>query len=154
MKKKLIILFIIILIIILTFKGIKVLIKESDNNIYTITTNFKYLTMQNDGESNTNIYYKFNPSKSTIKKLEDSYNGSIKGGHYDYKGKEIYNKTINNKTTKELKDLLNKLISKEDINNPKNYEPYTIKYKDKEKSIYNKDSIKLLEEKLEEIDNY
>ncbi len=152
MKKKLIVLFIIILIIIL--KGIKVLNKELDNNIYTITTNFKYLNMQNDGGSNTNVYYEFNPNKKSIKKLEDSYNGSIKGGHYDYKGKEIYNKTINNKTTKELKDLLNDLISKEDVNNPKNYEPYTIKYKDKEKSIYNKESIKLLKGKLEEIDNY
>ena len=152
MKKKLIVLFIIILIIIL--KGIKVLNKELDNNIYTITTNFKYLNMQNDGGSNTNVYYEFNPNKKSIKKLEDIYNGSIKGGHYDYKGKEIYNKTINNKTTKELKDLLNDLISKEDVNNPKNYEPYTIKYKDKEKSIYNKESIKLLKGKLEEIDNY
>ncbi len=154
MKKKLIILFIIILIIILTFIGIKVLIKESDNNIYTITTNFEFITMQNDGGSNINIYYEFNPNKKSIKKLEDSYNASIKGGHYDYKGKEIYNKTINSSTTKELKDLLNDLISKEDINNPENYEPYTIKYKGKEKYIYNKESIKLLEEKLEEIDNY
>ncbi|MEE3343538.1 MAG: hypothetical protein VZS44_05565 [Bacilli bacterium] len=154
MKKKLIILFIIILIIIFTFIGIKVLIKESDNNIYTITTDLKYLTMQNDGGSNTSVYYEFNPNKKSIKKLEDSYNASIQGGHYDYKGKEIYNKTINSSTTKELKDLLNDLISKEDINNPKNYEPYTIKYKGKKKSIYNKESIKLLEEKLEEIDNY
>ena len=151
MKKKLIILFIIILVIILTFIGIKVLNKDSDNSTYTITTDYKYLTMQNDGGSNTNIYYKFNPSKGTIKKLEDNYTG-FKG--YEYQGKVIYNKAINNNTTKELKDLLNNLISKEDINNPKNYEPYVIKYKDKEKSIYNKDSIKTLREKLEEIDNY
>lgn len=81
------------------------------NNKYLITTGSKSLTMLSDGGSNYNRYYEIDLDKNSIRKLEDHYIG-FKG--YEYIGKIIYNKTINNDDAIRLKSLLDKVFSNTD----------------------------------------
>ena len=153
MKNKRIIIGGLLVVLIAVIVSVIVLLPKKDNGInkYTIVTDYKYATMMNDGGSYTNVYYEVDFKSGEIKKLEDSYVG-FEG--FKYQGKELYKKTLKGNILKELKKLVEELIKKEDINDPKNYSTYVIKYEDKEKEIYNKDSIKLLRDRLKEIDEY
>ena len=118
---------------------------------YKIVTDFQYKTLQKDGGSHINIYYKINLSENKIIKYEDKYVG-FEG--YEYKDKIIYEKNISNDINNKLKNIIEDLINKEDINNTNNYSPYIIEYGDiNNKKIYNSESIKLLENVLKIIDN-
>ena len=130
-------------------KNDETILNEKQENIYIITTNMTYLTMQNDGGSNTNTYYKFNKETNNIKKYQDHYVG-FKG--YEYKEKLLYEKIIEQELKEELVNLLDNLISNEDIKPEKYYGPYKIENNKNEKLIYNEESIKKLEEILKKID--
>lgn len=152
MKRKLTIIILVIFICIgISFGSIEILRSKQTNVIteYTIITDYKYITLQNDGGSHYNVYYKVNSNKGIIKKYEDHYIG-FKG--YEYKKKLVYSKKTNSKI-KKLTKVVNDIILKEDINNPKNYSPFEIKYKNTEKVIYNQESINLIRKKLTAIDN-
>ena len=153
MKNKRIIIGGLLVVLIAALVAVIVLLPKKDNSIdkYTIVTDYKFITMQNDGGSYTNVYYEVDFKSGEIKKLEDHYIG-FQG--YEYQGKEIYKKTLKENILKELKKLVEELIKKEDINDPKNYSPYVIKYEDKEKDIYNNDSIKSLRKVLAKVDEY
>ncbi len=125
-------------------------IYDFENYQYTIITDSQYKTLQNDGGSNYNVYYEINFENNVIKKYEDHYIG-FKG--YEYQGKLIYEKSINENTVNDLKVLLIDLLVKEDINDTKNYSPYTIKSNNIEKEIYNEKSIKSLKKLLNKIDS-
>jgi len=114
---------------------------------YKIVTNTTYLTMQNDGGSNTNIYYQIYLDENKIIKYEDRYVG-FKG--YEYKGKVIYKKNFDNN---DLKFIIEDLIVKEDVNDNNNYTPYVLEYSGENKKIYNSNSIELLKEMLNLFDN-
>lgn len=116
---------------------------------YKITTDSRYLTLQNDGGTNLNVYYQINLNENKISKYQDYYVG-FKG--YEYKDKLIYEKYIDNYTNNQLKFLLESLVTKEDINDKNNYSPYVIEFNNEEKKIYNSESIKSLENILIVID--
>lgn len=126
--------------------------KEIDisSDYYTIITDSKYLTMQNDGGSNFNIYYEVDLNSNIVKKFEDYYIG-FKG--YEYKQKLIYKKIIDNDISTEMGNLLFNLLSNEDVNDTNNYSPYIIKFDIEEKSIYNESSINSLKILLNKIDD-
>jgi len=149
-KKILIILTIIIIFVSLAVIGLNLLTRESKGK-YIIITDSRYNTLQNDGGSHSDIYYEIDLNKNEVKKFEDLYIG-FKG--YEYQGKLIYNKSINSSIAMNLGDLLDNLISKEDINDTNNYSPFVIKQGDIEKDIYSQNSIELLKEQLQQIDNY
>ena len=150
MKEKIIsILIPILMVISVVLIGIKSMNKTITK--YTIITDYKYLTMMNDGGSNTNIYYEIDINKKEVKKLEDRYKG-FEG--YLYQGKEIYNKKISKELNKELEKIIKELINKEDKNDTKNYSPFQINYNKKEKTIYNLESINKLRNILTKIDEY
>ena len=77
--------------------------KINQNQQYTIITNMKSQTMLNDGGSHTNVYYEIDLLNNEIIKYEDHYIG-FKG--YEYQGKILYKKNINNDINIELEDLL------------------------------------------------
>ena len=127
--------------------------KESNSkySYYTVTTNYTYETTLNDGGSNYNIYYKIDINNGIVKKFEDHYIG-FQG--YEYKDKLVYDKSVSKKVLMKLANLLDELVSKEDVNDSKNYSPYVIECGDIEKSIYNKKSINRLELMFKKIDDY
>jgi len=142
-----------LVVLIAIIVAIVLLLPKKDNKInkYIIVTDYRFITMLNDGGSHTNVYYEIDLKSGIVKKLEDHYIGFQE---YEYQGKEIYKKTLKGNIIKKLRKLLEELIKKEDNNDTNNYNPYVIKYDDKEKEIYNKDSINLLRDKLKEIDEY
>ena len=115
MKKKIVLVFIFALLtVFLAFAAYKVMNKDQDyytksdfvldsNNKYIITTNMKWMTMQNDGGSNTNTYYQIDFNKNKIIKCVDKYVG-FEG--YEYKGKILYSKEISKKEKQDFEDIL------------------------------------------------
>ena len=120
------------------------------SSAYTIITDMRWKTMQDDGGSNFNIYYEINLNNNIVKKYEDHYIG-FKG--YEYQKKLLYEKSIDNNINFEINNLLTDLLSKDDVNDTNNYSPYTIKNGSQEKDIYNEKSINLLNNILNKIDN-
>ncbi len=99
------------------------------DNKYIITTNTRFLTMQNDGGSHTNIYFEIDLNSNNVSVREDKYVG-FKG--YDYKRKELKNKKLSDEEAREVKTIIDGLIE-----NPKeieagNFSYYTLTVKDKE----------------------
>lgn len=117
---------------------------------YKIITDSQYKTLQNDGGSNINVYYQINLEKNKIIKYEDKYVGFT---GYEYKGKIIYEKNINNSMSLKIKTIIEDLITKNDINDKNNYTPYVIEFDNNKKEIYNSESIKSLENIFNTIDN-
>lgn len=125
---------------------------DSDENIqaeYVIITDYRTLTLQNDGGSHYNIYYEID--NGVVKKLEDYYVG-FKG--YKYKRKIIYEKKLSNDLENKLIELMDLLIQKEDLNDTNNYSSYVIKKSDVEKEIFSENSISQIENILSEIDKF
>ena len=153
MKNKKIIIGVFVVVLIAIIATVVLLLPKKDNGItkYTVITDYKFITMMNDGGSYVSIYYDIDLKSGVVTKLEDSYVG-FEG--FKYQGKELYKKTLKGNIVKELRKLLEDLVEKEDKNDNNNYSPFVIKYDDKEKDIYNDDSIKSLKEKLTEIDKY
>ncbi len=100
-------------------------ILDSDSK-YILTTNTKILTMQNDGGSHMNNYYQIDFDNNQIIKCQDKYVG-FKG--YEYKGKIIYTKKLNEKEKSEIKSLIDEIIAKKDeeqVQSTSNFNYYTI----------------------------
>lgn len=125
--------------------------ENRSDEIYTIITDTKFITMQNDGGSHYDIYYEFDPKTEEITKLADSYVG-FKG--YEYQRKKLYSKTLTDNLKKQLMSVLNDIIAQEDHSSEKNYSPYSITTPvGKEIIIYDKPSIDSLKNILKKIDD-
>lgn len=120
---------IIILLIILIFKIINNKVQYSkfvlnSSSKYIVTTSSKFLTVEDNGSSNTNIYYQIDLEDKKVIKCEDKYVG-FEG--YKYKGKIIYSKNLDEDTTKNLKDLIENIIETKDKEKDlSNYNYYTL----------------------------
>ena len=143
MSKKIIFVTIIVISIL---TGISLLLMNKQSKEYIIITDARFKTLLNDGGTHYNIYYKIN--NNIVQKYEDYYIG-FKG--YKYKEKLIYEKKINNKIKKEFIKLINVLMNKDDNNS--NYSYYEIKVNKTQKIISNKESIDLIEDIINKIDN-
>ena len=149
MNKKIIVLIFVVAIAVLG-SVLALVFSNNKTEKYIVVTNSKYMTMENDGGSNHNIYYEFDLKKNVVKKLEDYYIG-FEG--YKYRGKVIYKKNLTSYYSKKSKKLLDNLLKEEDAHGDNNYEPYTIEAPGGiSKKIYKKSSIKELENLLSEID--
>ena len=116
-KKKLIIIFILVIIAIIIVvliynkkKKYSNFILDSDSK-YILTTNMKNISMQKDGGSHTNDYYQIDFDNNQVIKCQDKYVG-FKG--YEYKGKIIYTKNLNENEISELNPLIDGIIAKKD----------------------------------------
>lgn len=120
-------------------------------NKYTIITDFRWMTMQNDGGSNTNIYYQIDLDNNIISKVLEDYKANLGGSPKEEKN-VIYIKKIDTNIQEEAKSLLNEIITKEDINETNNYEFFTISSLNTKKDIYNVNTIKNINQFLSKID--
>ena len=156
MKKKILIVTILIILIlvaivtvILTNKKEEPYIIGFDNeNKYIVTTNTKWISMRNDGGSHTNIYYEIDFNENSIIKCEDKYVG-FKG--YEYKGKIIDSKKINDSQKNKLKSILNDAIKNNiDKEDSMNFDFYIISSCNNEDiKIYDEDDINRIKNMLD-----
>ena len=111
-----------------------------NENKYVITTNTKWISMQNDGGSHINVYYEIDLNENTIIECADKYVG-FKG--YEYERKIVSTKKINDVEKNELKSILNDAIKKaSDKVEEINFDFYLISSFDNENiKIYDKDTI-------------
>ena len=109
---------------------------------YIITTDSKYLTMQNDGGSNTDIYYNIDSKNKKISKIIEVYEANLGGTPVTNKTVQ-YEKNINIDDIKTIKELYDKDLDKDT----------ELPYKINNKDIYNSDTINSLKEILEKYDN-
>lgn len=131
------------------------LLKKDNTNLtgeYTIITDMRWKTMQNDGGSHTSIYYKINLNYGRVIKIEEDFHANL-GGTPTTDESVIYTKKLDDELTSETKTLIEDLISKEDIKTPDNYNCFTIESENTKKDIYNVDTIKKINELLTKIDN-
>ena len=108
-----------------------------NNDKYLVTTDTKYMTMQNDGGSHINVYYEIDLKNNVSNKYEDNYKGFQV---YIYKHKLISSKKLNNIDVTKLKELFNNIVENRNNNNDDtlNYNYYTISTIDYENlKIYN-----------------
>lgn len=123
--------------------------KDNNKDKYVITTNMKYLTMQNDGGSNTNVYYQVDLSSKKSVKMEDKYVG-FKG--YEYQGKVISEKTLSDEEVTKLKDIIENILNSKDDNKdiPVDSKLYTITNDNNEEAKFvDEDIIKEINSLLE-----
>ena len=164
MKNKTLKILLILLILIIIITGVGFFIfkatkKDSvdfsfnldSNSKYKITTNMRWLTMRNDGGSNTNIYYCVDFDKNTVTKINDDYIANL-GGTPERTVSIVYEKTFSSEFKETLKTYLDKIIIEEDINDSKNYLSFTIESLDVDKDIYSENTIKELNKLLKQID--
>lgn len=71
---------------------------------YKLTTDSKWIIMENDGGSNLNVYYLINLTDHQIQKCEDKYFGPMH--KYDYRDKVIYQKELDERTAVKLQEIL------------------------------------------------
>ncbi len=119
---------------------------------YIIVTDSKWLTMLNDGGSNTSIYYQIDLDNNIISKVQEDYKANLLEGTPSTKTNVIYIKKIDTNIQKEVRALLTEIISKEDINDSNNYHPFTISTLNTEKVIYNKNTIESINVLLKKMD--
>ena len=120
-------------------------------NKYKIITDMRWNTMRNDGGSNTNLYYNVDLDNNMVYKIVEDYQANL-GGKSKTTTDLIYKKEIDNSIANELKQVLVEIMEKEDINETKNYNFYTIVTLNNEKNIHNINSINEIENVLKRLD--
>ncbi len=108
------------------------------NKKFIITTNSKYMTLQNDGGSYTSIYYQVDLDKRVAYKLQDKYVG-FKG--FEYKGRVVNKQEIYEEEVLIIQGLVDKIIKENgQVPEEEAYKFYTLETRDnKEVKITNKD---------------
>ena len=121
---------------------------KDENKLYKITTDSYMATMLDDGGSHTNIYYTINLKESNIKKFEDKYKGNE---GWLYKNKIVYDKQLNEKEKKKIRDILENISNNSDIlNSVYDVGYYIVKLNNEEEKTTNNQELK---DYLNEIDN-
>ncbi len=126
--------------------------KLDSKNKYEVITDMRYLTMLDDGGSNTNVYYEIDLDNKIISKIQEVFHANLMGTPSTDK-KNIYTIKINNSIKKEIDNLLDEVKTKEDINDTNNYNFFTIKSLNFEKNIYNEKTIEKIKKLLKKVDD-
>lgn len=120
-------------------------------NKYTIITDLKWKTMQNDGGSHSSLYYQIDLDNNIISKVQEDYHANL-GGTPNTEKSVIYIKKIDSNIEEDAKSLLEGIITREDINETHNYNFFTILNLNVEKEIYNINTIENINNLLKKID--
>lgn len=118
---------------------------------YTIITDLKWQTMQNDGGSHSSLYYQLDLENNIVRKIKEEFKANL-GGTPSNKKYIIYTKNINNAINEEAKKILEEIIESEDVNETNNYNFFTILNLNSEKNIHNTKTIERINDLLKKID--
>lgn len=125
--------------------------KLDTHNKYEIITDLRFKTLQNDGGSNTSIYYQIDLDNKYVIKVQEDYHANLLGTPTT-DIKIIYKKNIENDMALEIKSLINNVLTKEDTNEEKNYSYFTILSINTKRDIYNINTIEDINKLLQKID--
>lgn len=118
---------------------------------YKVTTDSRWTTMENDGGSNTNVYYLINFTDRQIQKCEDKFFGPMH--KYDYRDKIIYQKTLSDKIATKLQEVLDKAW-KDGDKTEGTYDFYAIEHPNGEsRYVYSKSQISQIKLYIDKIDS-
>lgn len=123
----------------------------NSKNKYTIITDMRWKTMQDDGGSNTSIYYQIDLDNNIVSKIQEDFQANL-GGSSNIEKSVIYIKKIDSNIKEEANSLLEGIITKEDINEKHNYNFFTILNLNVEKEIYNTNTIENINNLLKKMD--
>lgn len=127
---------------------------DTDNK-YILHTDERFLSMQNDGGSHTDLYFEIDLDNNKITKVIDDY----KVETIDSKMKmnktstKVYVKDIDSNFSKELKTFLDSLNTEIDESGESTYEYYTIEGRSFAKNISSTTTIDKIKSMIERIDN-
>lgn len=124
----------------------------SGENMYEVHTDTKWLTMQNDGGSHTDVYYCFDLDKQLVIKVSESYKANL-GGTPETTTEIVYEKTLDYDFNLTLTSFFEHFLSLEDVSDENNYSAFTIRKVDVEKDIFNTSMIEEIKGMLNKIDN-
>lgn len=110
---------------------------------YIIETDNKYLTMQDDGGSNINIYYQIDSKNNVIIKNSDEFKANL-GGQSETIKNIVYEGEITDSDIEIIKDIYNRTDLNKDAELP---------FKINDKEIYDQEAINTLSEMFKSIDN-
>ena len=120
--------------------------------VYKIQTDTRWLTMQNDGGSHTDVYYCFDLDKQLVIKVSESYHANL-GSTPKTTTKVIYEKNLDHDFSESLKMFWEDLIVLQDIRDENNYNCFSINKSGLAKDIFNTSTIDTIKEMLNKIDN-
>lgn len=141
MKNKIIVLSIFFVCIVCIFLfGVTEKTKKENEEMYTIITDMKWKTMQNDGGSHTSLYYEIDIKNKEVRRIMETYRANM-GGQSEINKRIEYSKKIDDELIKETKDILDKYIKQDDNKPEKSFDFYVIKRNNEEKNIYNYETI-------------
>lgn len=120
---------------------------------YTITTDLKWKTMQNDGGSHRSIVYIINLKDYVVTKKEEIYHANL-GGTPEISTNIYYSKKIDYSLIDLTTELIGETLEKEDNNSENNYHYYVIESNTETKNIYNLDTINKIKKLLDEYDTF
>lgn len=124
----------------------------SGENMYEVHTDTKWLTMQNDGGSHTDVYYCFDLDKRLVIKVSESYHANL-GGTPETTTEVLYEKTLDFVFVETLSPFFEHFLTYEDVSGEGNYNTFTIKTSNSERDISNTDMIEEIKGMLSTIDN-
>lgn len=125
----------------------------NSKNKYTIITDMRWLTMQNDGGSRTSMYYEIDLDNNIVSKIQEDFQANL-GSAPNTEKSIVYTKKIDSNISEDAKLLLEEIVTKEDINETHNYNFFTISNLSDEKNIYNTNTIKNINNLLKKIDQF
>lgn len=121
-------------------------------NKYRVTTDSIMLTMMNDGGSYTSVFYQIDLENNITCKVEEFHPSKLEKDQVAKKTKTI--KKIDDNLNSEIRSVVNKVIMRTDSKSEGQYNYYILESLNREKKIYNQESIKDLRELLIKIDTF
>lgn len=116
-----------------------------------IITDSKTITYRDDGGSYIDIYYEFDFSNNTVKKIQVEYVANLdENGNSSTNVSKLYQKEVPDSLASEIKILSKKILDKTDEEQTISY--YIIKSNTKEKKVYNQDDLTIIKKILNELD--
>lgn len=119
---------------------------------YRVTTDSKMTTVMNDGGTYTNIYYQIDLENNIVQKIEEFHPSKLNKEQKEKKTKTT--KKIDNTLSSEITKLFNEIVIRVDSKSEGQYSYFVLESVNREKRIYNKDSIASLRELLKKIDDF
>ena len=115
-------------------------------DLYTITTDSRYATLRDDGGSYTSIYYEIDLATNKVTKYNEKYEANLTSTP-ETTLSTIYEKNVSADLLDSIKIEIDNIYEKEDVKDSQL--PYNINGKD----IYNSESINVLKDLLNSLDN-
>lgn len=119
-------------------------------NKFKVTTDSSMITAMNDGGTYTSVFYQIDLENNITCKVEEFHPSKLEKDKVSKKQKTI--KKIDDNLSSEIRNVVNTVVMRTDSKGEGQYTYFVLESLNREKKIYNQDSIKDLRELLKKID--